>query len=77
MDKNVQIYITKLLTLFKTKFGKNVILTIGDDERLWLWIPIGKIHQSIIFDEDYPISMSPTECFETIISELKKGGYSV
>jgi hypothetical protein len=79
MKKEVQIYILELLKLFKEKFAtanRNPSLLIGEDGNLWLWLPIGEIFQSIIFDEDYE-DITPQQSFDAIIKDLSKAGYDV
>lgn len=77
MKKEYQEYLVELLTLVKNKFqveNKNPSLCIGENGRLWMWIPIGEIYQSIIFDEEYE-DKTPTELFNSICDDLKNAGY--
>ena len=79
MKKEIQIYILELLKLFKEKFsdGKsNPSFQIGEDGRLWLWLPIGEIYQSIIFDEENE-DMTTKEIFDDVIDSLLKAGYKI
>ena len=75
MKKEVQIYILELLTLCKSKFNKSNF-QIGEDGRLWLWLQIEDVWQSIIFDENYE-DKKPSIVFDEILDNLIEGGYNI
>jgi hypothetical protein len=78
MKKEVQIYILELLKYIREKFPSqmNHNIQIGEDGRLWLWISINDIWQSIIFTENYE-DISPVDVVNQIVASFIKAGYKV
>lgn len=77
MKKEVQIYIREILAGLKALLPEgNHNFQLGEDGRLWLWVHINDVFQSIIFDENYE-DIQPDMLVVAIIDELKKAGYKI
>lgn len=77
MKEEVQKYILAILTELKRKIPTDAhCLKLGEDGRLWLWIDINGLYQSIIFDENYE-DVCPEKVVEDIIISLKEAGYQL
>lgn len=77
MKKEVQIYIREILAGLKALLpdGKHNF-QLGEDGRLWLWVCINGVFQSIIFDENYE-DIEPDTVVVEIVKSLGEAGYSI
>lgn len=77
MKKEVQIYIREILAGLKALLPEgNHSFQLGEDGRLWLWVCINGVFQSIIFDENYE-DIEPDTVVVDIVKSLGEAGYNI
>ncbi len=77
MKKEVQIYIREVLAGLKALLPEgNHNFQLGEDGRLWLWVCINGVFQSIIFDENYE-DIEPDTVVVEIVKSLGEAGYNI
>lgn len=77
MNKEVQIYIREILAGLKALLPDgNHNFQLGEDGRLWLWVSINGVFQSVIFDENYE-EIEPDTVVIEVIDSLCKAGYNI